>query len=150
MNFNFFATGRVFHVGQYDGIDDLVALDLSGEKCALVEFFDGEFHPSVICQSFNPLIAHSGPPNWRFTRDNTPIAPHNPTSARVQTDNHPFYRIRAMKGRKTAKTYADYLREQPSRLSDFERESRAAEALLRDERQKKAPQHWKPTAQPPK
>jgi hypothetical protein len=53
-----------------------------------------------------------------------------------------------MKGRKTAKTYADYLREQPSRLSDFERESRAAEALLRDERQKKAPKHCKPSAKP--
>jgi hypothetical protein len=54
-----------------------------------------------------------------------------------------------MKGRKTAKTYADYLREQPSRLSDFERESRAAEALLRDERQKKAPKHCKRSAKPP-
>ena len=59
-----------------------------------------------------------------------------------------FYKIHAMKGRKTANTYADYLREQPSRLSDFERESRAAEALLRDERQKKAPPRRKPLLNP--
>ncbi len=42
-----------------------------------------------------------------------------------------------MKRRKTAKTYAAFLRAQPSRLSDFERESRAAEALLRDQRGRK-------------
>jgi hypothetical protein len=44
-----------------------------------------------------------------------------------------------MKRRQTAKTYADYLREQPSRLSDFERESRAADALLRGKAKKPTP-----------
>jgi hypothetical protein len=54
-----------------------------------------------------------------------------------------------MKSRKAVKTYAHYLREQPSRLSDFERESRAAEAMLRDERQKKSAKRHKHTAKPP-
>ena len=52
-----------------------------------------------------------------------------------------------MKRRNAGKTYADYVREQPARLSDFERESRAAEALLRDERQKKSAQRCKHTAE---
>jgi hypothetical protein len=54
-----------------------------------------------------------------------------------------------MKWRKAVKTYADCLREQPSGLSDFERESRAAEAMLRDERQKKSAKRRKRTAKPP-
>jgi hypothetical protein len=62
MSFNFFATKRFFRVGQYDGIDDFVAFDLSGEKRRLVQFLVGEFHSSAICKRFNPLVAHSAPP----------------------------------------------------------------------------------------
>jgi len=63
MIFNFFATERVFRVAQYDGINDFVAFDLSGEKRPLVQFLVGEFHSSAICQRFDPLAAHSAPPN---------------------------------------------------------------------------------------
>jgi hypothetical protein len=64
---------------------------------------------------------------------------HIPTSARVPISIRAFYRIRSMTRRKTAKTYTDYLREQPSRLSDFERESCAADALLREKSKKPIP-----------
>jgi hypothetical protein len=60
-----------------------------------------------------------------------------------------LHRIRSVKRRNAGKTYADYVRQQPARLSDFERESRAAEALLRDERQKKSAKHRKASAKPP-
>ena len=63
MSFNFFATKRVFRVAQYDGIDDFVAFDLSGEKRPLVQLLVGEFHSSVICKRFDPLVAHSAPQN---------------------------------------------------------------------------------------
>jgi hypothetical protein len=63
------------------------------------------------------------------------------TSASVPTSIPATDTICAMKRRKAAKTYADYLREQPSKLSDFERESRAAEALVRDQRLKKVSRH---------
>ena len=63
MSFNLPPTKRVFRVGRYDGIDDFVVLDLSGEKRPVVQFLIGEFHPSVICKSSNPLVAHSAPPN---------------------------------------------------------------------------------------
>ena len=63
MIFNFFSTERVFRVAQYDGINDFVPFDLSGEKRALVQFLVGEFHSSTICKRFDPLVAHSAPPN---------------------------------------------------------------------------------------
>jgi hypothetical protein len=63
MIFNFFATERVFRVAQYDGVNDFVPFDLSGEKRALVQFLVGEFHSSAICKRFDPLIAHLAPPN---------------------------------------------------------------------------------------
>src|SRR6478672_12670257 len=68
MSFNFFMTKRVFRVGQYDGIDDFVAFHLSGKKRPLGQFLVGEFHSSAICKRFNPLVAHSAPPKWRFSR----------------------------------------------------------------------------------
>ena len=61
MSFNFFMTKRVFRVGQYDGIDDFVAFDLSGKKRTLGEFLVGKFHSSAICKRFDPLVAHSAP-----------------------------------------------------------------------------------------
>ncbi len=61
MIFNVFSTERIFRVAQYDGINDFVAFDLGSEKRALVEFFDGEFHPSAMCVHFDPLVAHSAP-----------------------------------------------------------------------------------------
>ena len=73
MSFNFFMTKRVLRVGQYDGIHDFVAFDLSGEKRPLVQFLVGEFHSSAICKRLNPLVAHSAPPRWRFSRDKTPL-----------------------------------------------------------------------------
>jgi hypothetical protein len=63
MSFNFFMTKRVFRVGQYDGIHDFVAFDLSGKKRPLGQFLVGEFHSSAIRQRFNPLVAHSAPPS---------------------------------------------------------------------------------------
>src|ERR1035441_10016895 len=63
MIFNFFTTERVFRVAQYDGINDFVPFDLSGEKRPLVQFLVGEFHSSTICKRFDPLVAHSAPPN---------------------------------------------------------------------------------------
>src|SRR5580700_10222230 len=63
MSFNFFTTKRVFRIGQYDGINDFVAFDLSGDKRPLVQFLVGEFHSSAICKRFDPLVAHSAPPN---------------------------------------------------------------------------------------
>ena len=56
-------TERVFCVGQYDGIHDFVAFDLSGKKRLLGQFLVGEFHSSPICKRFNPLVAHSAPPS---------------------------------------------------------------------------------------
>jgi len=41
MGFNFFMTKRVFRVGQYDGIHDFVAFNLSGEKRPVVQFLVG-------------------------------------------------------------------------------------------------------------
>jgi len=61
MSFNIFPTKRVFRVVQYDGIDDFVAFDLSGEKRHLVQFLVGEFHSSEIYKCFNPLVAHLAP-----------------------------------------------------------------------------------------
>jgi hypothetical protein len=63
MRFNFFTSKRIFRVGHYDGIDDPVAFDLSGEKRPLVQFLVGEFHSSTICKRFYPLVAHSAPPS---------------------------------------------------------------------------------------
>jgi hypothetical protein len=70
MIFDCFATERVFHVAQYDGINDFVAFDLSGDKRAVVQFLAGEFHSSAICKSFDPLVAHSAP-QVAIQRDNT-------------------------------------------------------------------------------
>ena len=56
-------TKRIFRVAQHDGVNDFVALDLSGEKRTLVQFLGSEFHFSVICKRFNPLVAHSAPPS---------------------------------------------------------------------------------------
>jgi hypothetical protein len=61
MSFNFFMTKRAFYFGQYDGIDDFVAFDLSGEEHHLVQFLVGEFHSSAICKRFDPLVAHLAP-----------------------------------------------------------------------------------------
>jgi len=61
MIFNFFSTERVFRVAQYDGINDFVPFDLSGEKRALVQFLVGEFHSSAICKLHPSLIQL--PPN---------------------------------------------------------------------------------------
>jgi len=63
MSFNFFMTKRICRGGQYDGIHDFVAFDLSGKKCPLGEFLVGKFHSSVICKRFDPLVAHSAPPS---------------------------------------------------------------------------------------
>src|ERR1700691_3177694 len=63
MSFNFFMTKRFFRVGQYDGIHDLVAFELSGKKRRLSEFLVGKFHSSAIRQRFDPLVAHSAPPS---------------------------------------------------------------------------------------
>jgi hypothetical protein len=63
MSFDFFATQRGFLVGQYDGIHNFVAFDLSGEKRLLVQFLGGEFHSSAICERFNPFVAHAVPPS---------------------------------------------------------------------------------------
>src|ERR1700690_917730 len=70
MSFNFFTTKRAFRVVQYDGIDHIVALDLSGEKRLLVQFLVGGFQSSTMRQRFNPLGVHSAP-KWRFSRDHT-------------------------------------------------------------------------------
>jgi hypothetical protein len=75
MSFNFLMTKRVFRVGQYDGIHDFVAFDLSGKKRALGEFLVGKFHSSAICKHFDPLVAHSAPPSGDPFRDNTRQAP---------------------------------------------------------------------------
>jgi hypothetical protein len=71
MIFYFFTTKRVLHVGQYDGIDDFVAFDLSSEKCPLVQFLIGEFYSSMICKRFDPLVAHSAPRSDDSVEDNT-------------------------------------------------------------------------------
>ena len=49
MIFNFFATERVFRVAQYDGINDFVAFDLSGEKRPVAQVLVGEFHSLAVC-----------------------------------------------------------------------------------------------------
>jgi hypothetical protein len=56
MIFNFFSTEWGFRVAPYDGINDFVPFDLSGEKRALVQFLVGEFHSSAICKLHSSLI----------------------------------------------------------------------------------------------
>ena len=62
-DFQLLRTERVFRIAQYDGVNDFIPFDLSGEKRALVQFLVGEFHSSAICKRSDPLIAHSAPPN---------------------------------------------------------------------------------------
>ena len=40
----------------YDGIDDFVAFDLSGEKRPVAQVLVGEFHSPAVCKRFNPLF----------------------------------------------------------------------------------------------
>ena len=56
-------TKRFFRVGQYDGIHDFIAFELSGKKGRLSEILVGKFDSSAICQRFDPLVAHSAPPS---------------------------------------------------------------------------------------
>jgi hypothetical protein len=63
MTFNLLMAKRVFHFGQYDRINDLVAFNLRGDKrLGLKEFLVGEFHPSAVCKCFSPLFVHRFPP----------------------------------------------------------------------------------------
>ena len=57
MTFNAFATKRVSRSGQYDGVDDLITLNLRGDKRTVFrQFVVEEFHFSAIWKFFDPLF----------------------------------------------------------------------------------------------
>jgi hypothetical protein len=69
MTLNFSTTKGVVCIGQYDRIDNFVALNLRGDKHPVRKFLIGKFHSSAICKCSNPLVV------WRsgaHRRDDTP------------------------------------------------------------------------------
>jgi hypothetical protein len=69
MIFHFFATERVFRVAQYDGTNDFVAFELSGEERPSPSSWLVNF---TLLRSESVLI-HSSliqPPKWRCSRNN--------------------------------------------------------------------------------
>src|ERR1700677_787324 len=74
MTLNFSATEGVFCVGQYDRIDNFVALNLRGDKHPVRKFLVGKFHSSAICNCSNPLVV------WHFRLAGDLSANNTPSS----------------------------------------------------------------------
>lgn len=94
--FDFFTTQPGFSLCQYHGIDDLITLQLRGDKRDFCELIVTKFDPSAVCKCFNPLFVwHFIPPEERpspYTRRplNTIASEGSSRGARQEVESKPL------------------------------------------------------------